>query len=347
MPTGRAYGGSLSVASAEWMRAHRARIASGEHVPTPKTTPLPVVRRMSDDERAQLESKWETDYRRTMAAYFLGLRTGNTREAYQRAWRRWLDWCESVGIDPLESPAGTGAVFVAAMREQGYRDASIRQWRAAVTAILNELTFAGLRHGADPFLRVPTIRQPESNVLVTTEDVVKILEAAATIGGQCRTAVLLCAVCGLRASEAGQVTTHTVSRTPFGMAASIVGKGGKSAIVPLPPIVLEAAALEGWPMDGRKGEPRERIRYLVGKAAALAGVHLHPHSFRHWHATAALEAGVPLERVQDSLRHADPKTTQYYNRLRRQQKDHSAHVVASLPAIVGDAATDTVRVGGD
>lgn len=340
------------MASAERMRAHRERIKNDpSYVPRPPrgaaARPLPEVRPLTDDQRAEIESRWATDYRRTMASYFLGLRSSNTREAYQRAWAKWIAWCESVGADGIEPDQGTGAVWVAAMREAGYSAASIRQWRAAITVILAELSFAGLRHGGDPFIRVPPIRQPESNVLVTTEDVEALVEAATAIGGQCRTAVLLLAVCGLRASEAGQVTADTVARTPFGMAASIIGKGQKRAIVPLPAIVLEAAAIEGWPMEGRKSEPRERIRYLVGKAATAAGVDLHAHSLRHWHATAALEAGVPLERVQDSLRHADPKTTQHYNRLRHQQKNHSAHVVASLPAIVGHAASSTVHRDGE
>lgn len=334
------------------MRAHRERIKNDPtYVPRPPrgaaARPLPEVRPLTDDERAEIESRWAVEYRRTLAAYFLGLRSSNTREAYTRAWAKWLAWCESVGLDGIEPDQGTGAVWVAAMFEAGYSAASIRQWRAAITVILAELSFAGLRHGGDPFVRVPPIRQPESNVLVTTKDVCALLEAATAIGGQCRTAVLLLAVCGLRASEAGQVGASTVTRTPFGMAANIIGKGGKRALVPLPAIVLEAAALEGWPMDGRKSEPRERIRYLVGLAASAAGVNLHAHSLRHWHATAALEAGVPLERVQDSLRHSDPKTTQHYNRLRHQQKNHSAHVVASLPAIVGHATNGTVRSDGD
>lgn len=40
------------------------------------------------------------------------------------------------------------------------------------------------------------------------------------------------------------------------------------------------------------------------------------HSLRHTFATFALEDGVPLHELQDSIGHADPRTTRRYDRAR-------------------------------
>ena len=58
--------------------------------------------------------------------------------------------------------------------------------------------------------------------------------------------------------------------------------------------------------------------YMVRRTAREAGVdkRLSPHSLRHGFVTLALEAGVALPDVQDAAGHADPRTTQRYNRAR-------------------------------
>lgn len=41
---------------------------------------------------------------------------------------------------------------------------------------------------------------------------------------------------------------------------------------------------------------------------------MHPHQFRATFITEALDAGVPLHEVQAAVHHADPRTTQRYDR---------------------------------
>jgi integrase/recombinase XerD len=68
--------------------------------------------------------------------------------------------------------------------------------------------------------------------------------------------------------------------------------------------------------------------------------HIHPHLLRHASITAALEAGAPLHVVQDMARHADPRTTQRYNRRRHSIDGHATHLLdgylAANIAHVGD-----------
>jgi integrase len=201
-----------------------------------------------------------------------------------------------------------------------------------VRQALIELSVEGLRVGGDVFARVAGERVSDvsSSIPLSDEQVFAVLRSATELGGQHRTAVLLVAVMGLRSFEAGQVTAQSVKPSPWGLVAEITGKGGKRALVPVPGIVSDSAAVAGWPMDGRRGSGRERVRYLIRLSAEAAGVTVSPHQFRHWHATTALNAGVPLHVVQDSLRHTDPATTQRYNRARHLAENQTSTVLADI-----------------
>jgi integrase/recombinase XerD len=53
---------------------------------------------------------------------------------------------------------------------------------------------------------------------------------------------------------------------------------------------------------------------------------------RHIFITAALDSGVPLRDVQNSARHADPRTTSKYDRARHNLDRHCTYNVASYLA---------------
>ena len=57
---------------------------------------------------------------------------------------------------------------------------------------------------------------------------------------------------------------------------------------------------------------------MVARIAKAAGIprHISPHSLRHAAITSALDAGVPLRDAQILARHADPRTTEHYDRAR-------------------------------
>lgn len=58
--------------------------------------------------------------------------------------------------------------------------------------------------------------------------------------------------------------------------------------------------------------------------------HVSAHVLRATHATLALEAGVPIHHLQDSLGHASMDTTQRYNKARNRLKNSSANTLASM-----------------
>jgi integrase/recombinase XerD len=70
---------------------------------------------------------------------------------------------------------------------------------------------------------------------------------------------------------------------------------------------------------------------VITRLAAAAEIEhtVSPHSLRHGFVTAALDAGVPLHRVQDAAGHRDPRTTRRYDRARGALDNHAAYVVGA------------------
>jgi len=82
---------------------------------------------------------------------------------------------------------------------------------------------------------------------------------------------------------------------------------------------------------GRLDEPAifRHIRRLAHHADLPNADRLSPHSLRHAFATTAREEGVPLEDVQDSMDHADPRTTRGYDRDRHNLDRDAALAVSA------------------
>lgn len=66
----------------------------------------------------------------------------------------------------------------------------------------------------------------------------------------------------------------------------------------------------------------------LARAAGIEG-RVSPHSLRHTHATLALDAGVPLRDLRDSIGRADPRTTRRCDRARGRLERSSAYTVAA------------------
>jgi integrase/recombinase XerD len=121
----------------------------------------------------------------------------------------------------------------------------------------------------------------------------------------------------------------------------IIRKGGRRATVALAPVT--ASALDDY-LAGRTTGPLfttatarrldepaafRRIRRLARAGGVDGADALSPHSFRHVFVTAALNAGVSLQDVQDAAGHADPRTTRRYDRARHSLDRHATYAAAA------------------
>ena len=130
--------------------------------------------------------------------------------------------------------------------------------------------------------------------------------------------------CGLRISEA---LSLTAADNPLGETVRITGKGGKTRLVPVLPVVREAVAAyaaalplalspkdvlfrapRGGPYSPRHAQAlMQRLRGRLGLPDSAT-----PHALRHSFATHLLGAGADLRAIQELLGHASLSTTQRY-----------------------------------
>ena len=123
----------------------------------------------------------------------------------------------------------------------------------------------------------------------------------------------------------------------------LVGKGSKPATMPITvPVLRVLEACRGERTTGplvlrpQRGKPIDRrdVYRMVRRIAKTAGIprHISPHSLRHAAITNALDAGVPLRDAQILARHADPRTTEHYDRARGNLDRHGVHFLTAYVA---------------
>ena len=88
------------------------------------------------------------------------------------------------------------------------------------------------------------------------------------------------------------------------------------------------------------GQPTKEPPLISSPAAEWArtcpvpyrGGHISPHSLRHAAITNALDTGVPPRDAQILARHADPRTTEHYDRARGNLDRHGVHFLTAYVA---------------
>lgn len=142
-----------------------------------------------------------------------------------------------------------------------------------------------------------------------------------------RTILLMLYGCGLRVSELCDLKWQDVKSRTQGGQVSVFGKGGKTRVILIPPVVWEVL----WQLKGNYGldEPvfrsrqkglngyhlsRKQVWRIVKQAAIRVGidVEVSPHWLRHSHASHSLDKGAPLSLVKETLGHSSIAITEKY-----------------------------------
>ena len=261
----------------------------------------------------------------------------NTLDAYERDTRQFLTFLTGHLAGPPKisdihtlRPADLRS-FLAARRRDGSGSRSLGRHLAGLRSFLSYMERQGLVNAAAAgAVRAP--KQPKSlpkplsdrqaTSLTTTETQ---LQDEPWIAARDAAVMELLYGCGLRISEALGLLPGEIE--PGTRTLRIKGKGGKTRIVPLLPVVAEAVTryrdicpyhlTDEKPLfRGARGGPLQPaiIQRQMQKLRSAFGLPdtATPHALRHSFATHLLAGGGDLRTIQELLGHASLSTTQVY-----------------------------------
>jgi site-specific recombinase XerD len=281
------------------------------------------------------------------AVSYLARYSGRTHTLYAFQLRQWFAWCERNGLDALTGVQRAHVeLYIRQLGERGLMDSSVNTMMHAVRGYFRFAHIDGLI-AADPavYARLPKIHRDESRTQgLDRLELIRFLQVAQTITVHHGALTYLLGINALRASEAAAVRIEDYADTMRGhRVLHLVGKGNKPATMPLTvPVLRVMEACRGQrttgplvlrPVSGKPIDRRDVYR-MVARIAKTAGIprHISPHSLRHAAITNALDAGVPLRDAQIVARHADPRTTEHYDRARGNLDRHGVHFLTAYVA---------------
>ncbi|MCU0299916.1 MAG: site-specific integrase [Candidatus Nanopelagicales bacterium] len=281
------------------------------------------------------------------AVSFLARYSGRTHAMYTSQLKRWFAWCGGNGLDPLIGIKRAHVeLYIRHLGECGLMDSSIVTMMHGVRGYFRFAHIDGLI-SADPavYARLPKVQQDESRTQgLDRLELIRFLQVAQTITVHHGALAFLLGINALRASEAAGVRIEDYADTMRGYRVlHLVGKGNKPATMPVTvPVLRVLEACRGQRTSGPlvlrpvSGNPIDRrdVYRMVARIAKAAQIprHISPHSLRHAAITNALDAGVPLRDAQILARHADPRTTEHYDRARGNLDRHGVHFLTAYVA---------------
>jgi integrase/recombinase XerD len=281
------------------------------------------------------------------AVSFLARYSARTHSLYSYQLQQWFAWCESNGLDPLVGVQRAHVeLYIRSLGERGLMDSSVVSMMNGVRGFFRFAHIDGLIP-ADPavYARLPKVQRDESRTQgLDRLELIRFLQVAQTITVHHGALAYLLGINALRASEAAAVRIEDYADTLRGhRVLRLVGKGNKPATMPVTvPVLRVLDACRGERTEGllilrpTSGHPIDRrdAYRMVTRIAKAAGIprHISPHSLRHAAITNALDAGVPLRDAQILARHADPRTTEHYDRARRNLDRHAVHFLTAYVA---------------
>ena len=281
------------------------------------------------------------------AVSFLARYSGRTHALYAFQLKQWFAWCEHHGLDPLAGIQRAHVeLYIRGLGERGLMDSSVVTMMHGVRGFFRFAHVDGLI-SADPavYARLPKVQRDESRTQgLDRLELIRFLQVAQTISVHHGALAFLLGINALRASEAAAVHIEHYADTLRGhRVLHLVGKGNKPATMPLTvPVLRVLEACRGQrtsgplvlrPVSGKPIDRRDAYR-MVTRIAKTAKIprHISPHSLRHAAITNALDAGVPLRDAQILARHADPRTTEHYDRARGNLDRHGVHFLTAYVA---------------
>jgi integrase/recombinase XerD len=255
-----------------------------------------------------------------------------TRAAYRRDFDHWSKFCGEYGIDreaPLEDAA---TAFVEWMKREEEASTTRARRMSSLSSIYRELRRRKAIDGANPFSvddgpKREKVAVEEPTPIATPDVVRKVLSTCdlKTLLGV-RDAAIIRSLwsTGMRRVSLLSMTQERLARDPLGYVATVLKKGGETQRVLIKGRAREA--LDRWLVILRDSDLKtgkiwreedasplveHNLNRALERRAELVGEYLTPHMLR----VAFLTYNpADVEAKQDAAGHADPTTTQIYDR---------------------------------
>jgi site-specific recombinase XerD len=294
----------------------------------------------------------ETQVEPLAGAFLAGYGSARTRAAYGSDLRDFVAWCEEHDLGPLDAERAHVEVYARELERRGRAPATVARRLSTLASFYRYAVEEGvLDRSPAVHIRRPRVSQDSPTLGLDRSELVRLLDAADDAGPRDHALVCLLALCGLRVSEACGANVADLEEQRGHRILRIIRKGSIPAVVPLAPrtiaaVDLHVAGRAAGPLlvaaDGSRLDRHDAAR-VIRRLARQAGIAkaLTPHGLRHSFVTLALEAGVPLHRVQDAAGHADPRTTRRYDRARYALDGHATYTLAAfLPTALAGRGSD-------
>ena len=288
-------------------------------------------------------------HRELIGSWIISYTSKNTQQAYLNDVKIFCTFLDEAHVDLLQVRRTHLDIFSRVHEQYTDSNASIARRLAAISAFYRFLLLDEvIEKSPAEYIRRPSI-DPDftATQALTQREALRLLDAATEHSLRAQTLVDLLLSTGLRISEALNIREADISEGRLLM----TRKGSIKTAVYLPAHTLgnlrELTATTGQEIQTREdnrrsplvfvtrtGKPWQRtnVDRILRKLALNAGIRktVSAHVLRHTHATLALEMGVPLHHLQDSLGHKDPRTTRRYDHARSRLENSSARIVGSL-----------------
>ncbi|MFI8598284.1 tyrosine-type recombinase/integrase [Rothia koreensis] len=293
--------------------------------------------------------------RQLLGAWLASLLSPHTRRAYRSDLAGLCRFLDAGNTDLLAATRPILDLYRARLVTTGLSSATIARKLAATSSFYAYAIESGVieDNPAERVSRPPVDSGVSTTAGLSLGQMKKLLDHARADGPRSWALVAILYYTGARISEIIGADIEDLGHDQGFRTLTITRKGGKRAKLVLPGQVIEA--LEAYlgtetahgtavAAPDRPGTRRPLFRTRTGRGWTSSGAarviarlgreagcgRISPHVFRHSHATHALDAGVPLDRLQDSFGHASPATTQRYNRARERLERSSALTIAQL-----------------
>lgn len=265
-----------------------------------------------------------------------------TRTGYIYDLRCFFQWCADASLPVFEAKRAHLEVYGRTLEER-YARSTVRKRLSTMAGFYKFATIDGFIP-VDPaaHLRRPTAMTESSTLGLDRVELGALILEAGRASARDHAFICLLGLNGLRVSEACGLNIEDLDTFMGHRVVKVVGKGGKPAVIPLAPKVaraVDAAVGErdiGPVLLGAGGARLTRCSAgrIVKRLAKQAHIdkRISPHSLRHSAITNVLDAGVPLRDAQIFARHADPRTTSWYDRNKQNLDRHATYILTAYVA---------------